>query len=1611
MACQNIACISLQECIQQLCDNSANTFYVKQRGKVWLSSIKKKQLKIKILNSLFNKSDILKNRNSSTTWQALSMFLPDVNLACSALQFSMILKQKKPDLAKYLNFLVQDVLSKGKDWYYSVIIVLICLSQEDNDSLIFLFPQMFLENAQKLSFGSNFLLKSQKNFILQNDLNEPKDLIANLESRFMIENSRQTISCFNRYDSSDLSLKSDLDNSHPLSVNVGKTRHYPVQLVKFDNSIFDFHSLHSSCFNNKTSNDHSSFFKDDEPYIGYRKPKYNLEVWKKHKSVKKNCTWETINRSNDTKMPLYVTEAGSKVYDSLWQFQNQLSTELAHVLVKPQDQLTDNMLDNHNLETDEIILLCHVNLVSVGIPSETFHFNKIANMFIPRKNIFFSGLTSSSVRALLLLFAEWGTAYWRLLQFSSCKEPGPYSRNAFSSQNKKGVIFQAFCDGLHDYLQSYFKNVLLHSDGIGSLLHRSVKFRLAGAQISYLCQFCQCGDPSKACPTMKWEDFPTDVKLISYIYEEAVFCTTSSDYMILLYFLQKCTVPYLEFIKNWMFYGICWELTSDFFLQINSNCFGRRDRLRWTNYVTSVNDEIENCVPLFLQNVSKSLFVCGKTTELLKLINPDHFLCTHLFTIPHLTLAFSKSYVQDLSDQWYQFNMNLREVELNRSLSWLEFARSGKNQSVEKSPELLFQLYDEKQAAEKSLKEKILVDCYDETSSVISFEMKKNKEKNPPHDMVNIDSEEPFSKKTNSEKIGDAEDFLSENANYEKELEILHNEVKNEMVSHYEALCKKSDMRLAKANWKKNRHMLDAKRTEFLKNAILSSLSETKVIKNLSFESSVNVHNNTLKNMTTHRKQVPGCDVSQSSVFSSIKVCEAEKSKNLLSEKLTKESTFDLDQVSGNFSADFKTQRKQVPGCNVSQSSVFSNDFNNSIQHKNLNASWLKKRSSLSDIFVAGNTLDDLKIKRKQVSGCNISQSTVFSKVQFDKTVKEKNLTVTKLSKQSGQDDIQHNNNASAVFNTQQKQFSRYGKVEVSNQDIDEALTSLKFAKQSDSMDTQHKSSFLSDSKIQQKKVSGYSVSHAAHYFKNKVDETVKHETQKSIECNSVIEKCQKCPNQSYPVSESSIQFGFSKTLPILDVVNMRYDNAIQPSKKKNHSSDSTIESLMYNMPSVHQLNDANPYDSFINKPSPSSPSGTDDARNGVYLRTTGSDDHDHCVLSSFFLKLPQVGTYTHHIALMLEKFSHKNCVKDLSHTIDLLSFYFDNSTNENLSWYIEDCDMASIDLHALPVLLRNCIILPIKQYSAFVNRCAINYFMMNLKLPVHFMTMRRFLLLEDGEFSSSLSRNLFDLMLSGCSPSEALKPIVIDSILSHALKSSAHHLSNYYNLSIKVKFLPLAFSTVDIKVFDCLQLYYHVDWPINIIVTESCHDKYNQVFSFLLKLKLVSWTLHDIRTRLNNIEAKRSSAATVLQIRKLQLFRHEMHNFVKVMQGYVSTQVLHVCWLEFYNDLLESIDELEDLHLRHAEYLNKCVMRCLLTKKAQNVMNVIYDILGAILRFRSQLSASFSFSLLHKTYREFARLSNFLYRVVSKLVQRGYQPHLQDFLTRLNFNGYYKLE
>ncbi|KAL0625577.1 LOW QUALITY PROTEIN: Gamma-tubulin complex component 6 [Plecturocebus cupreus] len=365
-------------------------------------------------------------------------------------------------------------------------------------------------------------------------------------------------------------------------------------------------------------------------------------------------------------------------------------------------------------------------------------------------------------------------------------------------------------------------------------------------------------------------------------------------------------------------------------------------------------------------------------------------------------------------------------------------------------------------------------------------------------------------------------------------------------------------------------------------------------------------------------------------------------------------------------------------------------------------------------------------------------------------------------------------------------------------------------------------------------------------------------------------------------------------------------------------------------------------------------------------------------------------------------------------------------------------------ELLTLPVLMKRSITAPLAAHISLVNKVAVDYFFVELHLEAHYEALQHFLLMEDGEFAQSLSDLLFEKLGAGQTPGELLNPLVLNSVLSKALQCSLHGDSPHAsNLSLALKYLPEVFAPNAPDVLSCLELRSaepwpggwgrglpvgrllsggsrQVDWPLNVVITEGSLSKYSGVFSFLLQLKLMMWALKDVCFHLKRT-ALLSHMASSVQFRQLQLFKHEMQHFVRVIQGYVANQILHVTWCEF-RARLATVGDLEEIQRAHEEYLHKAVFRGLLTEKAAPVMNIIHSIFSLVLKFRSQLISQAwvpaggprgaehpNFALMQQSYNTFKYYSHFLFKVVTKLVNRGYQPHLEDFLLRINFNNYYQ--
>ncbi|CAN9498963.1 unnamed protein product [Ophioblennius macclurei] len=340
-------------------------------------------------------------------------------------------------------------------------------------------------------------------------------------------------------------------------------------------------------------------------------------------------------------------------------------------------------------------------------------------------------------------------------------------------------------------------------------------------------------------------------------------------------------------------------------------------------------------------------------------------------------------------------------------------------------------------------------------------------------------------------------------------------------------------------------------------------------------------------------------------------------------------------------------------------------------------------------------------------------------------------------------------------------------------------------------------------------------------------------------------------------------------------------------------------------------------------------------------------------------------------------------------------------------------------EMVSLPVLIKHSVTTPLITHVSLVNKAVVDYFFVELGVERHFEALRHFLLMEDGEFAQSLSDLLFEKLGSGQTPGELLTPLVLNSILSKALQYSLHGDTPLAgNFTFALRFLPDTFHPHAPDSLNCLELRYKVDWPLNIIITDGCMNKYNRLFSFLLQLKHMVWSLRDVWFHLKRTALVKGAGCSV-QFRQLQLYRHEMQHFVKVIQGYIANQILQVSWSEFTAKLAAATD-LDAIHRTHADYLNRAIFRGLLTEKAAPVMNIIHSIFSLILKFRAQLIAQPwdsqqgeavhpSFIAMQQSYNTFKYYSHFLFKVVTKLVNRGYQPHLEDFLLRINFNNYYK--
>ena len=199
--------------------------------------------------------------------------------------------------------------------------------------------------------------------------------------------------------------------------------------------------------------------------------------------------------------------------------------------------------------------------------------------------------------------------------------------------------------------------------------------------------------------------------------------------------------------------------------------------------------------------------------------------------------------------------------------------------------------------------------------------------------------------------------------------------------------------------------------------------------------------------------------------------------------------------------------------------------------------------------------------------------------------------------------------------------------------------------------------------------------------------------------------------------------------------------------------------------------------------------------------------------------------------------------------------------------------------------MLKRLLIRPIEIQTNFVNKCLVNYFLQQLSIEKHFIALRKYFLFEDCEFAFTFVSYLCSKIFSTneqrpeanrkLKMAEIFNPINIHEALNVA-KSSIKSCKLIENLSIcineessdnlqesqntkaddssSIDNSGLQYCSEILNYFNNFELKYTLPWPLNIVITDLCLKKYNQVFCFLLQIKFCHLILNNIWLSLKRV-------------------------------------------------------------------------------------------------------------------------------------------------------------
>uniref|UniRef100_A0A7N8YMM9 Gamma-tubulin complex component 6 n=1 Tax=Mastacembelus armatus TaxID=205130 RepID=A0A7N8YMM9_9TELE len=1287
----------------------------------------------------------------------------------------------------------------------------------------------------------------------------------------------------------------------------------------------------------------------------------DIDIWEAVRTFEPGrCRyWESVGCPPGKRESLYLTEGGREAFDQLyrlWEGEIRVvsTSTPSPILLLPLDSQTQLVSDLLN--------------VLIGVASTTFPLNQNVQ-FDVRPGVCVSGASPESVSRLLGELAQYGTYYLRLSRFS------------LQSADKKGLVFQAFTGGLRKYLH-YYRACVLSTPPTLSLLTIGFLFRKCSfiCKLQYVIHQC-CG-----------------VKLLSYLYNEAQNNCSNENYPVLLSLLKSSCEPYTRFVSDWVYSGVFRDVYGEFMIQVNEEYLGYRDKHFWVQGYTLISKDVEDCVPIFLRHIANDVYVCGKTINLLKICCPQHYICWSELPVPRIAVTFSLQEVEEIE----------RDCAVYRG----RMERIAKHSAISREEQVLKHIHHFMQS-------QISVFC------MLILLLLRYAKKRERFEELKQHLEQEQEVKQEEDDFSFARELRDREKRLQALEEHLEQRARKELIAQYSRLSAEAACRERRAMWRVQRMRLDETRAQFFMhdrqqiqvcNKVTLSTYKQKVMNNYyiinyNFSYQVSPTQVLSEKQPVEAQESDGVSPPpdpSSSTLTALTVDPALISENIdINDFLPKSPNPDSQQVDIALQEIGSDLPEACPTAQLANSQDYSSDTQDKVDENNF-LTKTHDHASSGHLKVGELVSNVASQPSPSIHGHSSDAHIKVGQFVSDVTTPLPLPSVHGHISDSHMKIGEHVSEVDAPLPSP----SVYGHSSDAHIKVGENISEFVAPRP-----TPNVHGHASDAHI---KV-GELVSDVVAPFPT--PSTHGHSSDSNIKVGEFVSNIPEArPRWSKHghASDSTLQPGcvVSGDEPPLSPL---------PGSSYGHASDSTL-----GIGCVVSKTEPLP------SPLPGSAYGhSSDSTLGVGCVVLGMEPKRSKLESPGELLVQGIGSWAAGFSMSPGEKSEKEYLVALSaqyeveHYEDCYNLMASSPECQLLKqvtrgpWGIpmdptlrRATDTTAVQLSemvSLPVLIKHSVTTPV----SLVNKAVVDYFFVELGVERHFEALRHFLLMEDGEFAQSLSDLIFEKLGSGQTPGELLTPLVLNSILSKALQYSLHGDTPLAsNFTFALRFLPETFLPHAPDSLNCLELRYKVDWPLNIIITDSCMNKYNRLFSFLLQLKHMVWSLRDVWFHLKRTALVKGAGHSV-QFRQLQLYRHEMQHFVKVIQGYIANQILQVSWSEFTAKLATASD-LDAIHHTHADYLNRAIFRGLLTEKAAPVMNIIHSIFSLILKFRAQLIAQPwdsqqgeavhpSFIAMQQSYNTFKYYSHFLFKVVTKLVNRGYQPHLEDFLLRINFNNYYK--